>query len=191
MAETKRALNYEPHEEWAKFPILLAPSPDNQAETVKLMVCPELISMCLQKNHRTPVYQCWAHLVATVPPVPNARLVPELADVSLTTLRDAHACFHGVKRPMGDDHDGGQIFVYLLRVDVTVEFSARLPVPCPAPKRLDDDLVLAVLVKREPGLQRGGEAIWGSVLKVELVETDRANPKMPIDSADRYRERKW
>lgn len=176
---------------WADFPLLDAPSPTERAP-IKLQLSRAFIIGNLRKNLRTPIYQCWAHLVGVVPPVPNIGFLKERGSLpSLTTLNDAHACFRGVSRPHGSELDGGRVFTYVLKVPLTVRFDDTPPVSVPAVQRLDDDIVLAVYVEAVEGLQINGESVWGAVLRIELVETDGGGQALPVDHESRYDERLW
>jgi hypothetical protein len=176
---------------WAQFPTIEAPHPLDRARLVRLQVSPHFIIGNLRKNLRSPIYQAWAHLVGRMPPVPNVNLIPASAALSLTTLKDAHACFRGVKRPHGSELNGDRVFIYLIKVAVTVRFDNTPPVGIPATQPLDPDIVLAVYVESIEGLQSVSESLWGAALRLEFVEMSTADLLLPVDHESRYDERLW
>ena len=97
---------------WADLPPIVAPLPTDPTKLIKLDVSREFIVGNLRKNNRTPIYQAWAHLVGRVPPVPNIDFLNRLGVApTLTTLENAHACFRGVERPLGDDLNGAKVYI--------------------------------------------------------------------------------
>jgi hypothetical protein len=177
---------------WANLPPVIAPHPTERGQQVRLQVSREFIVGNLRKNNRTPIYQAWAHLAGCVPPVPNIAFLHKLGVApSLSTLENAHACFRGVERPLGNDLNGTTVYIYLLKVGVTIRFDNAPPVSVPAVHRLDDDLVFAIYVQEVAGLHVAGESLWGTALKIELIETEPPDHALPIDHCDRYDERLW
>lgn len=176
---------------WANIPNIDAPHPENKSP-IRLGVSRPFIIGNLRKNVRTPIYQAWAHLAGKVPPVPNVEFLLQKGTLpSLTTLNDAYACFKGVSRPHGSEWDGASVYTYLIKVGVTVRFVHTPPVSVPATHKLDDDLSLAIYVTAGEGLQSLGESVWGTALRVELVETLPEDSSLPVDHESRYDERLW
>jgi hypothetical protein len=177
---------------WAKFPNIDARNPNDRDKNIRLQISGGFIIGNLRKNLRTPIFQSWAHLVGVLPPVPNVAFLKERGvSPTLTTLLDAHACFRGVSRPHGSELDGGSVYTYLIKVGITLRFDDTPPVSMPAIQRLEADLGLAVYVKADEGLQSNGESVWGTALRIELIETSPEGTGLPVDHESRYDERLW
>ena len=178
---------------WAVFPLVSARSPEKRSAVIKLMVSKMFIAGNLRKNLRTPIFQAWAHIVGSLPPsIPNidhlysGGLMP-----TFTTLENAHACFRGVERPHDSELDGASVFIYCIKVPLTLRWDNTPPIPLPVVHRLTEDVVLTVLVAANANLQHGTEQVWGRVLKIELVETAPGGDWLPIEHESRYHDRRW
>lgn len=187
---------------WAVFPTLHARSPMNRATRINLELSKEFIVGNLRKNIRTPIYQAWAHLAAQLPPsIPNISVLQARGQLPhFTTLEQAHACFRGVERPHDCEENGDSLFVYVVKVPLTVRFDNRPPLALPIVQRLAEDLVLTAIVAQTPlvaaesvggDLQDGTERVWGRVLKIEVIEAASDGEWLPIGHKDRYDARIW
>lgn len=176
----------------AELPAVVAPCPLGTGETVNLMVSPSSIDKFVQAHRLTDIFQAWAHLVGEMPPVNNAELVrrAEHPNDTILALRDAHACFKGVKRRYDQDDDGKEIYVYVIATPFTVRRQSSMATAAgvfPAP----DSTVLTVQVKPRLALHDCDESLWGAIVKWEFVDADKERPDFPNRYGTRYDSLVW
>lgn len=178
---------------WADLPIVFGRAPTAGKERIALTVSRPFILGNLNKNNRTPIYSAWVHLAGVLPKgLPNLDYLDRRGIMpTFTTLENAHACFRGVERPANSELDGASIFIYCIKVPLTLRWNNTPPVSVPSTRRLDDSILLTVLVSQGTNLQQASEPVWGTVLKLEFVETAPNDSWLPIDYENRYDERVW
>jgi hypothetical protein len=107
----------------------------------------------------------------------------------LTRLREAHALFKGINRPLAEDNDGAQVLAYVLKPSFMYEYdpgmvSVALKIPVP------QDVVFVVYVRLN-NLGDGSGAMVGTITHWGFVEADPGNPMLPVEYSSRYRSRLW
>lgn len=175
-----------------EFPVVVAPCPLGSGEDVKLLISPSSVEKFADAHRLSELFQAWAHLVGEMPPVNNAELIrrTEHAGETIATVRDAHACFKGVKRRYDQDDDGKEIFVYVISTPFTVRWQrslATLAGVYAAPDRT----VLTVQVKPRTALHDCDESLWGAIVKWEFVDADKERPDFPDRYGTRYDTLVW
>ena len=147
---------------------------------------------------RQPIYNAWTTIIGVVPPVNLAsRLTDNLAQDRLISLKDASACFRGVKRSVGDDKHGWDFFVFILKPTWGVRYKPSLSC-CLEWFAIPNDVVFAVYARLDqPIAGRYGnaltksQAVRGIITHWHFVESDLKDPGLPVDYKERYRRRQW
>lgn len=151
----------------------------------------------LQGNRRQPIFDFWSCIYGKVPPVANvSAFSDEFANKPLSSLGDAHACFRGLKRPVGEDDTGWDHAAFIskpkwfFRSQVGIVTAVRIaPVP--------EDLVFVTYVRLNRTRPESDTAYamgvpdLGVITHWEFVEADQGNPMLPVEYASRYRRRSW
>ena len=103
---TKPALNvlrgdWISSEKWVTFPQTVhARAPEDPDRLCEVRVSRGDLFKAADARRRQPAYQFWSVIAGKAPPVPHH---VENADHDLVSLLDAHACFQGICRPVGED----------------------------------------------------------------------------------------
>jgi hypothetical protein len=132
-------------------------------------------------------------VIGKLPPVPNSSRYSDYeAALRSQALEKAHACFRGVKRPVGDDPHGFDHIVFITNPGVHFRYSPDM-VCLIRPEELPGDVVLATYVLLDFPEGRAGATkfkapVRGIITHWELVERDGL---LPVHSEDRYRKRLW
>ena len=100
------------HSPWLELPAtVLAKSHVDPARACHYRVSGGDAIRSASSGLKQPVFYFWSMVIGEPPPVPH------MSDtgVGLTRLDQAHACFSGLKRPLGSDDNGGSFAVYILK----------------------------------------------------------------------------
>jgi hypothetical protein len=124
------------------------------------------------------------------PPVPGVGARNDLIPGELTSIAEAHACFRGIERPLAEDNDGSDVVVYILRPRFFYEYdpnmvSVALKVPVPR------GIIFATYVRLIDSDKIARTSPAGTITHWGFVESDRADPRLPINYETRYRTRLW
>ncbi len=172
-------------------PLVIAPSPDDRATQVMLEISPKTLKKILDSHLRVSLFQAWGHLVGELPPVPNVKkLTAEHPNRRIVSIRDAHACFRGVRRPYGGADYGQDVYVYVISTPDTICWRSSLACVAdinPAP----EGTLMTVQVRAASALQPTDPGVWGTITKWEFVGASPEQPHLPRDHAERYDERLW
>lgn len=191
MATIHRFPKPKPDYKFFEPPIVVAPSPLGVGEMVELEISKDTLGKLIKAQLRVPLFQCWAHLVGVIPPIPNAfKMLVESPGCELRSLRDASACFKGVKRPYGLEDAGDDVHVYVIPTPHTVTWTSDLACVgtiTPAP----EGTVMTVQVRPAASLQPTEAGVWGTITKWEFVGACAEHPHFPSDFDERYNERLW
>jgi hypothetical protein len=145
-----------------------------------------------------PHMDCWGCVIGRPPPVPNIfGVTPSECLSNLTSLKDAHACYRGVKRPVGNDDTGWDMVVYVSKPIWYFEHEPSLVcIAKPAP--VADDLVFATCVRldnpREERYEQGFRErapVRGVITHWEFLESDPSDNTLPLGHKERFRKRLW
>lgn len=137
-------------------------------------------------------------IVGKAPPVPNiSSQLSKLSIDSLVSFSDAHACFRGLKRSLGDDKNGWDHYAFILRPKYY--FRQITSMVCPVELvPWQQDLVFVVYAKLDYSEARRNNDIVISPLETvgiithwAYVESDHRNPLMPVEYETRFRKRIW
>ena len=184
---------------WLDLPkTVAARSPFNRAEVGIYRISRLTLSKADHAQRRQPVLDAWTGIVGKLPPVNNAAKIMRASEGrSLIKLADAHACFRGVKRPVGNDQYGFDTIVFIGKPTWMVRYCPDLacviewsPVP--------SDLVFATYVRLDHPAQgrygtpgASGMVVNGVITHWHFVEADQTANDMPVNYRERYRKRLW
>jgi hypothetical protein len=149
-------------------------------------------------RRRQPLFDLWTAICGEVPPVNNSsKLKDNLAYSQLQTLKDAYACFQGLKRAAGSDVHGFDFLAYISKPRWGVRFIPSLS--CSNEWfAVPEDLVFVTYVRLDQPVEgrygtalTKGQTVKGMITHWQYVEYDPLNQNLPIDSEERYRRRLW
>ena len=146
---------------WLDFPkTVISRSPFNKDQAVFFRFAKNDVQKALLLGRRQPILDAWSMIWGKLPPIPNiTRLLPKLEACPLTSILSSHACFRGVRRPVGEDDRGFDMVVLISRPRWMIAHQPSMAcigelVPVP------DDLVFATYIKLDqPLVGRLGIAI--------------------------------
>ncbi len=168
-----------------------APTPNDPQETFQYKVSPGFVRRNFENRKRTAIFQLWAHVLGRLPPINNiGRLASAEPSPTLTTLRDAIACFRGLKRPHDAEPDGASVLVYVLNPVISIEYFPDMVCLARA-VRVPKNTVLTVQVRPDWPLQPSLEDINGSITRLEFVSSRDNDPTLPKGFDDRYEQLLW
>lgn len=103
--------------------VVLARSPNSRKDLVAYRLATGEARRALDNNRRQPVYDLWSGVLGVPPPQAGASSkLPNGGIVQLHGLGTAHACFRGIKRPVGDDEHGFDYLAYVHRAPFRFEY---------------------------------------------------------------------
>lgn len=152
----------------------------------------------LQMGRRQPLFDAMSMVVGRAPNVPNiSRWSGPDTGVPLTPLAKAHACFRGMKRPIGEDDRGFDTFAFVTKPQWA--YKACVSLVCAVePYRVPNDVVFVTYVRLDhpfsaPRMTRHTDElpVKGIITHWGFVETEPGDNNLPIGAAERYRQRIW
>ncbi|MCE4224909.1 hypothetical protein HCU64_14190 [Methylobacterium sp. C25] len=178
---------------WRRPPVIEACCPDDRGRTLKFGVSDDLTGNGRENWRRTPLFMVWAHLLGQLPPINNAAYAMRNGDEpTFSTLREASACFRGIKRPHHTEDDGCSVIVYVLKPRATLQYSLETAMVCPmAVVPVSETVVLTVQVRLAASLQEGVNGLDGIVTRIEPVIGKAPDHALPVGYDTRYAERCW
>ena len=177
---------------WLQFPVaVLARSPADRRITARFAVDPRFAVLSARDRRRQPSFDLWSQVFGLTPRVPNVQrqtLAP--AEAGLTSLHDAHACYLGVKRPIGDDNVGSSVLAYVSKPTFYFEYVPDL-VTVAHKTHFPDDLLFITYVKLAKEYSGGPMIPDGTVCHWGNVEGDTGDPLLPREHYNRFEKRLW
>lgn len=188
----------KPRPAWLSLPkLIIAKSHTSRDAGALYRVSQDTITTNLLANRMQPLLDFWSCVYGRTPPVANiGAFQNENEGKTLHSLAEAHACFRGLKRPVGQD-DRGWDYVAFISKPKWFFRSERLMVTAARIAAVSDDLVFVTYVRldrrREEGVitQTMGMPVRGVVTHWEFVEADPEDKQLPIDFDRRYTTRSW
>lgn len=176
---------------WIDLPAVLCPTPSNRHHLATVTISEEAIHRYYRAKNPQPIFAAWAHITGGLPPINNVgSVLGRGPKVTLCTLKDAHACFQGVERPLQGEHDGKSVYAFILKVDTTLGYQVSMV--CAASARVaPPNTVLMVLVRFNDPLQGDSVEVDRTVLRWEFVKADKRDPLLPKDYDTRYARKVW
>jgi hypothetical protein len=168
---------------------IYARSPVDKDRPVAFRLALHDVRKALHSRRRQPIFDLWSVLFGEPPPVNN---VHYSGHASLISLSEAHACFRGIRRPIGEDDHGDNVVIYVLRPREHYVYRAHMVTvahrePVPADVVFVCYARLDVPETSEPAGTKGVVTHW------QFVEA-AAGPRgelLPIGYEDRYGRRLW
>lgn len=173
--------------DWITLPqTLRARSPEDRNRSCRVRVNALDLQKAAENRRRHPAYEFWSVLAGKAPPVPHREAD---AEVGLTSLFDAHACFQGVKRPVAEDGDGAQFVAYILKPKWFFHYEFKPPLVLSTKRAVPDDLVFVAYVRLDEPAETNGKK--GVLTHWHFVEADPRDPTMPVGFDERYVRQLW
>lgn len=177
--------------DWLRFPNFVhAPAPVDRKNLCRLKISHADTRKAARAGRRQPAFDLWSIVLGCPPPVPGVGARNDMIPGALVSIAEAHACFRGIERPLAEDNDGRDVVVYVLRPRFFYEYdpnmvSVALKVPVPR------GVVFATYVRLIESDTISRAAAAGTITHWGFVESDHADPRLPIDHETRYRTRLW
>jgi hypothetical protein len=178
---------------WLNFrPTVVGRSPTNRQEPVIFRIALQDVQKALEARRRQPIFDLWSIVIGEPPPVPNVEWEGNAPyQEGLTCLAEAHACFRGIKRPIGEDDDGANVLVYVLRPSFHYVHEAHM-VTLAHRRAVPRDVVFVCYVRLDVPFDPGSQMIKGVLTHWQFVEALGAGAELlPVDYQKRYVERLW
>jgi hypothetical protein len=189
----------EPVSPWQDFPqTVVARSPFDRNRVALFRLSKLTFSKLDTAKRRQPFFDAWTCVLGKVPPVNNSSILTRNnVNRNLLSLSDAHACFRGLKRAVGDDAHGFDLVAFISKPASGMRYSPSLscvidwyPIP--------NDVVFVTYVRLDhPPAGRYGTAnasaavVRGVITHWHFVEADPECNELPIEFRERYRRRMW
>ena len=186
---------------WQTLPqIVPGRSPFDKATLVGYRLSQTSIKKALEAGRRQPLFDAMSMIVGLPPNVPNiSRWTKDGVYRPLFPFAKSHACFRGLKRPIGEDDRGFDTFAFITKPEWG--FKAATSMVCVAePYQIPSDLVFVTYVRldhpiRPLALETTRQfrefPVKGMVTHWGLVECDPVDPLLPIGHGERDRRKMW
>jgi hypothetical protein len=180
---------------WRQIPsIVIGRSPFDRTAVTSFRVGTQDVQKALANHRKQPLLDLWACVIGELPGFAGVERYLEEFNEARTALSQAHACFQGLKRPIGDDDHGFDVVAFVTKPKMTFSYSPDFGCMI-KPKRIPNDLVLVTYAQldRDCGTanQRPKLSATGMVIHWEFVEADATDLSLPIGFGERYRKRHW
>lgn len=181
---------------WLDIPqTIIGLSTETKSRPMTYRIAVDSVRKALEMGHRQPLLDLWSLVLGKIPPVNCAETKWREYQSALNPMGSAHACFRGIKRPVGDDDNGYDVYAFVTKPQATFKYVPSLSCVI-EPVQIPDDLVGVIYVRVDhphgrKALRGASTAISrGVVTHWELVEADETG-LLPIEWETRYRTRKW
>lgn len=181
----------KPQREFFNPPTISIRSPDGEGEIV-IAISDVTVGELAKAQRRVPLFQMWTHLIGEMPPINNAMHYPQTQypNAKLLALPDAHACFKGVKRPLNQEDNGDDVYIYVISTPQTVVWKSDMACMV-AIVDSPPNTLFTVHVRPVAALQYDMPGVWGAATKWEFVNADAERPTLPEAFNSRYSETLW
>jgi len=175
-------------------PTIIGLSPESNKSQCGFRISTEGVRKALGIGNRQPLLDLWALVMGEVPPVNGARMKWADSLNSPQSFGSAVACFRGIKRPVGNDDTGFDIYAYVTSPRTTFKYTPSLSCVI-QPVSIPEDVVCVTYVRfdhptRRPARSADQISSRGVITGWELVEADPV-ACLPIDWKIRYRKQMW
>lgn len=185
----ERVLNQAP---WLQFPEQVeACSPCNRNKTVYWRIDPTAAHADYRINIKQTAFDLWSQIIGIAPPVPGVREQMAKHGVKrLVSLCDAHACYLGVNRPVGEDDKGANVLAFVCKpkccfaYEPTMSGVAKVQI-------LPPDVVFVIYVRLDAEYLENAESYAGVVTHWSIVESDTEDSMTPRDAKQRFSRQLW
>ncbi|WP_143149196.1 hypothetical protein [Hyphomicrobium sp. CS1BSMeth3] len=173
-------------------PTIAAKSPFDPSAACCHRVSGHDVRRAAENGRRQPAFEFWSVICGQAPPVNNVFSAAGRveAEAGLISLSEAHACFKGIKRPLGEDDDGADYVVYVLRPRFFYRYVPSMV--CVAEKvEVPGDLLFTAYARLDHPPDGGATLLIGTLTHWDFVEADANDPRLPVSFGNRYSERLW
>lgn len=182
---------------WRVLPsTLIGRSPHSRDQLALYRLATNDLQKDIEARKYQPVFNAWSLVLGKIPPIPNAsKIEKSLSPNQLISIRDAHACFRGLKRPVGGDDRGFDVYTFISKPNHYVRFKPGMA--CQGViANIPDELVFASYVRIDVGRRtqtpNGSQSmVTGVVTHWGLIEADPSDPTLPMGFKERYRKQIW
>jgi hypothetical protein len=173
---------------WLNIPTTVAAVSPFDPEPVIYRIARHDVEKARAAMRRQPIFDLWSIVLGEPPQVPN---VAPAKPGELTCLAEAHACFQGIRRPVGLDDDGSSMLAYILRPRTHYVYEPSMV--CVAAKQaVPADLVFAAYVRLDEPFGAKFPGTTGVLTHWQYVEADSdGQVLLPVDYQTRYHKRMW
>lgn len=181
---------------WLSFPASIdACCPSDQSTIGRVRVSPERALRAAAARRRQPAFELWSMILGDAPPINNVNYPGNQPHkLGLTKLVGAHACFHGLKRPVAADERGDSMLTFVLKPSFYYRFdncyagamvcvARRLPVP--------EDLLFMAHVTMDQPISQTDQSMIGCLTHWGFVQRSGTNPRLPVDFETRFNGQHW
>lgn len=177
---------------WLDFPdSIVLRSPSNRNHQRKFGIDSSYAVNAARDRRRQPAFDLWSQVIGVPPQVPNVqRQEHGPVQAGLISVRDAHACFAGVKRPINDDNNGDAMLAYATAPTYYFEYEPDL-VTVAKKKPMPEGLLFLTYVKLAKPYVHGEPIPDGVITHWGLVEADTNHNLLPREHEKRFLERLW
>lgn len=137
-------------------------------------------------GRRQAIYDFWSILTGQVPQISS--FGPTGASTDLISLTDAHACFQGLLRPIGEDGDDGRFLAYILKPRTFYRYDGKPPGGHALRQGVPGGLVFVAYARLD---EPSDMETIGALTHWHFVEASKEDPMMPMDCDERYETRLW
>ena len=139
---------------------------------------------------RQLTFELWSVVLGLPPPVPGCGHRNQNVTGSLSGLKDAHALFRGIKRPLAEDDNGTNVLAYVVKPKFMYEYDSGSMVSVALKVAVPQDVVFVVYVRLD-NPEAALASLTGTVTHWGFVEADGSDPTLPVEHNSRYRQRLW
>jgi hypothetical protein len=182
---------------WIEIPqTTIGLSPTSPSNPCSFRIAAGGLAKMLEHGHKQPLLDLWALVLGKIPPVNNALIkwgTPEVQS-KLKSISSAHACFRGIKRPVGDDDRGFDVYAYITKPAITFKYVPSMNCVVELVE-IPNDIVCVTYIRMDypQGRNLSGNTqvlSRGIITHWELVEADETG-LLPIGHKERYTTRIW
>jgi hypothetical protein len=173
-------------------PTVAARAPSNQSHAVIYRVATSDVRKALAARVRQPAFDLWSIIFGEPPPVPNVEWEGNSPHSDgLICLVDAHACFQGIKRPIGLDDNGSNVVAYVLRPRFHYVYQPHM-VTVAHRRSVPPDVVFVAYVRLDRPCDWDQPGSKGVLTHWQFVEaTTDGGVMLPVGYEERYLGRLW
>lgn len=172
---------------WLKFPtVVLSKSPADPSQLCRYDIDASDVRAAFKDNRRQPAFDLWSMVIGVPPPVPGV----SLHHGPLSSLKDAHACYVGIKRPIVDDDTGRTVLAYIVRPRFHFVYEPGLRSVAQL-REFPKGLLFMICVRLDSAYSTSLPIPNGTVSDWAIVECDQNDHLLPRDHDKRFEERLW
>jgi hypothetical protein len=177
---------------WLSLPdSIAAPAPADRTKQTTFRLAAGDITKMTSVARRQLTFELWSCVMGVPPPVPGCgHRNQNVAAGTLMGLKDAHALFQGIERPLAEDDNGAGVLAFIVKPTAMYEYDSGSLVSVALKIVVPQDVVFVVYVRLD-NPDAALEDMTGTVTHWGFVEADKNDPTLPVEYDSRYRKRLW